>query len=100
MGQERGREVHRMAERIMDYHKAEDEMKTLTHEAKEISHEARRWRRRWSGEEVEDLIAECTMPGCHVKIFSDCEYFTDDSGNIFCSSDCVLEYYGIEKKGG
>ena len=82
-----------MAERKMDYRKAENEMKTL-------SHEARRWRKRWSGEEVEDLLAECTMPGCHVKIFSDCEYFTDDSGNIFCSSDCVLEYYGIEKKGG
>ena len=66
----------------------------------ELSAEAKKWRRRWSGEEVEDLLAECTMPGCHVKIFSDCEYFTDDSGNIFCSSDCVLEYYGIEKKGG
>ena len=84
----------------MDYRKAEYEMKTFSHEAKELSHEAKKWRRRWSGEETEDLIAECTMPGCHVKIFSDCEYFTDDSGNIFCSSDCVLEYYGIEKKGG
>ena len=77
----------------MDYRKAEDEIKTLSHEAKV-------WRKRWSGEETEDLIGECTMPGCHVKIFSDCEYFTDDSGNIFCSSECVLEYYGIEKKGG
>ena len=57
--------------------------------------ERERWRRRWRGEETEELVGECTMPGCHEKIFSDCEYYTDDSGNLFCSAGCVLEWYGI-----
>jgi len=60
--------------------------------------EKKRWKRRWSGELLEDLVGECTMPGCHIKIFSDCEYYTDDSGNIFCCLDCVLDWYGIKVK--
>lgn len=60
--------------------------------------EAERWRRRWQGEDLSQLIGECTMPGCHNGIFSDCEYYTDDSGNIFCGPECVFEWYGIRRE--
>ena len=65
-----------------------------------IIKEKERWRRRWRGEEAGELVGECTMPGCHVRIFSDCEYYTDDSGNIFCSLECVMEWYGLRKNTG
>lgn len=56
------------------------------------------WLRRFLGEEEEGLTGECTMPGCHNKIYEGQECFTDDSENIFCSAECVFEWYGIKKK--
>lgn len=69
-------------------------------EKKLVLKKKERWQRRWRGEDNEELVGECTMPGCHVKIFSDCEYYTDDSGNIFCSLECVLEWYGVKRNAG
>ena len=37
------------------------------------------------------------MPGCKNCVYTDVEYYTDGEENIFCSTDCILEWYGIEK---
>ena len=45
----------------------------------------------------EEFLGKCTMPGCKNRIYCDTEYFKDGEGNIFCSTECILEWYGIEK---
>ena len=56
------------------------------------------WLRRFLGVEEEQLLGECTMPGCHNKIYTEQECFVDDSENIFCSAECVFDWYGIKKR--
>lgn len=36
---------------------------------------------------------------CGEELREDYEYYTDEIGNIFCSEDCALEYYGVKPKG-
>ena len=35
---------------------------------------------------------------CRRELREDYEYYTDEIGNIFCSEDCALEYYGVKPK--
>ena len=44
-----------------------------------------------------EFLGRCTMPGCKNCVYTDAEYYTDGEENIFCSTDCILEWYGIEK---
>ncbi len=60
-----------------------------------VLNEKRKWLKKFSGEYTKELIGDCTMPGCRNKIYEDNEYYNDDSGNIFCSRECVFEWYGI-----
>lgn len=39
-------------------------------------------------------VGSCAQ--CRTDITSDEEYYTDDSGNIFCDMDCAMDYYGIK----
>ena len=62
-----------------------------------LSEDKKKWLQRFSGEFEDGVIGECTMPGCKNVIYDECEYYKDDSGNVFCSTECVFEWYGIEK---
>ena len=59
--------------------------------------EREKWLKKICGEYQEELVGECTMPGCKKAIYDDTEFFKDDSGNIFCSFECVFEWYGIRR---
>lgn len=44
--------------------------------------------------------ADVTVDGCttcFVDIKAANTYYKDDNGNLFCSLDCALEYYGIKE---
>lgn len=45
-----------------------------------------------------EFLGKCTMPGCKNDIYTDNEYYKDGENNIFCSAECILEWYGIEKQ--
>lgn len=60
--------------------------------------EKEKWLKKLYGEYEEEIIGKCTMPGCGGTIYEDMEYFEDDSGNIFCSCECVCQWYGIVKR--
>jgi len=64
---------------------------------KQFEREKLRWEKKLLGEYKEEVVGKCTMPGCRNVIYEDCEYFTDDSENIFCSSECACEWYGLKK---
>ncbi len=40
------------------------------------------------------VVGACSQ--CHSDIESDEEFYTDDSGNLFCDIDCAADYYGIK----
>jgi len=42
---------------------------------------------------VDVTVDGCTM--CFADIKAANAYYKDDNGNLFCSMDCALEYYGI-----
>lgn len=60
--------------------------------------EKEKWLKKLYGEYEEEKIGKCTMPGCGGVIYDDMEYFKDDAGNIFCSTECVCDWYGIVKR--
>ena len=39
------------------------------------------------------VVGGCTQ--CFEDITAGNVYYKDDNGNLFCSMDCALEYYGI-----
>lgn len=39
------------------------------------------------------VFGQCDECGADLTV--DNAYFEDDDGNIFCSEDCALEFYGI-----
>lgn len=57
--------------------------------------ERQKWLKKYFSEYEDELVGECTMAGCHNKIYTDSEYFKDGEGNIFCSPECVLDWYSI-----
>ena len=41
------------------------------------------------------LIGKCVV--CGEILTSDYEYCTDDDGNLFCTTECALEFYGVKE---
>lgn len=35
---------------------------------------------------------------CGEELREDCEYYTDNENNEFCSEDCAMGYHGIKSK--
>ena len=75
--------------------KAMEVNESINKKDKYVLNEKQKWLKKFSGKYTKELIGDCTMPGCKNKIYEDNEYYTDDSGNIFCSRECVFEWYGI-----
>ena len=42
------------------------------------------------------IIGECAQ--CQEKLREDYEYYVDNSGNKYCSLECVHDYHGIKSK--
>ena len=34
---------------------------------------------------------------CGEALYEECEIWTDDDGNKFCSENCAIEFYGIKE---
>ena len=41
------------------------------------------------------LIGKCVV--CGEVLTTDYEYCTDDDGNLFCTTECALEFYGVRE---
>ncbi len=41
------------------------------------------------------LIGKCVV--CGEVLTTDYEYCTDDDGNLFCATECALEFYGVRE---
>lgn len=55
--------------------------------------EKEKWAKRMRGERTEGHIGECTC--CNSDIYEDCENYTDEEGNMFCTPECVFRFYGV-----
>lgn len=45
---------------------------------------------------AEEVVVDgCSQ--CYEDISAGNVYFKDDNGNLFCSMDCAVSYYGIEE---
>lgn len=43
------------------------------------------------------IIGRCAEVGCQEIMTDDYTYYVDYEGNIFCSHECALKFYGVRE---
>ena len=48
-------------------------------------------------ETPQKIIGRCAEVGCQEIMTDDYTYYVDYEGNIFCSHECALKFYGVRE---